>query len=229
MTDTSTPKPTKRGPGRPPGARTNPAKKAAASSRKAASKPTGPTAQPAPSPEVDAPPVGPQTLADLFAQAAVPETEKGPGRPKAVDKSADVLALIYQAFGALIEIPSRFIPGLYRFGAVGAALQEHSETCGTALARWADGSPNIKRKIEGGGQLANLLLVVAAHGPIMLAPVFAQPPGVNGGIATDAGEAPDSTTPGPPPAAAGDPMSFLSPLLSSFFGEPAADIDAPAD
>jgi hypothetical protein len=224
MTDTPTPSAgqpapaKKRGPGRPPGSKTAPAKKAAARTRKAASRPTGPTAQPAPSPEVDAPPPGPQGLFDLLAGAAVPESERsGAGRPKAVDKMGETLAVFYEAFGQIIALPARFVPGLYRVGAMGDAIVENADTCGLALARWADSSPRIKAALSKGGELSGGLLVVAAHAPIILAPLFARPPQPMGGIPMG----PASESDGPPAAEApqpmGDPFAFLAPFVGELF------------
>jgi hypothetical protein len=230
MSDTPSPTPSagqpapakKRGPGRPPGSKTAPAKKAAARTRKAASRPTGPTAQPAPSPEVDAPPPGPQGLFDLLAGAAVPESERsGAGRPKAVDKMGETLAVFYEAFGQIIALPARYIPGAYRIGAMGDAIVENADTCGLALARWADSSPRIKAALAKGGELSGGLLVVAAHAPIILAPLFAQPRQPAGGIPMGpASDMPNGDAPPAPgaPGMAGDPLAFLAPFVGALFG-----------
>lgn len=149
----ATPAPTPRKRGRPPGAKTDPAKKAAAAAARRRET-AGPAA-----------PITPRTIADAVAP---PERESNAGRPSVSDKLAKSLALNYHALGGITGALGAAFPGPWgvRLREVGAAIEAGAEDCGKALATWADTNAAVKRFLTEGSSFGALAMVLAAHAPI---------------------------------------------------------------
>lgn len=165
MSDTPTPtelaastEPTdpKRGRGRPPGSRNKPRQTGAA----------------------------PGSLAAAIESAAAPSKNE-PGRPNARTASlnalADQLATAYKAFGGTLSVGAAALqlgeatrPLGTRLAAVGDQLVKNADACGLALARWADTNPAVKKWLSGLSTGSGLLMVLAAHAPI-IAVAFGKP------------------------------------------------------
>ena len=171
----------RRRPGRPKGSTTDPQKKAAARARAAGPQPPS-GGQPAEPPVTVAGDLRPDITAELAAAAVPPAKDSalGGGRPSRADSSrktlAENLSTGYEAFGGMLTVAGFALAGVNpaaaaRLRAVGAELTARADTCGLALARWADTSPRVKAWLANAATGSGLLLVIAAHAPIIAAAV----------------------------------------------------------
>lgn len=169
MTDDVHPNPTnpapKRRGGRPPGAKTNPAIKAATKARKESGA---------------AGTVPRDDLAAQIAAAAIPADKPAAagGRPTvgatARTTLAQSLAAAYEGFGGLLStagaVATAVNPALGgRLLDVGRELIANADRCGIALARWADTNPRVKAWLNNMATGSGALMVLAAHAPIIAA------------------------------------------------------------
>lgn len=193
MTDTTAKAAPKRGRGRPPGSPNKPKPRAAA--------PTGPKAPEGPA-TASPDDVAAQSVADRIAAAAVPPTPPNEGgRPTARQTAtaglAEQLATTYRAFGGIVSVTGGGLQLVARTKMIGVraqlvgdAIVENADSCGLALARFADAHPDVKRWLTKASTGATLMLVVAAHAPILFA-AFGAPPEL-GAMAADFMTDPDA-------------------------------------
>lgn len=137
-------------------------------------------------------PAAPASVADVLAGAAdagATPAPKGAGRPSNDERAraglASSLADSYRALGGMLTgmamlgslMPGDAQPAIARAGAVGQALMENADRCGNALAAWADKNPKVRKALQSASSGAGLLVVLAAHAPIIAA-AFGKPQGV---------------------------------------------------
>lgn len=168
--------------GRPPGSKTNPAKKAAAAAKRgSAATPRTPSA------------------AEALADAIRPPEENKAGRPSQADKLAKSLALMYTAIGGVIGGISLAFQGEQRdrIALIGDTIRDRADECGRALAAWAETNAAVKRMLTSGSSFGALAMVLAAHAPIGAALIgsVAPVPASAGGDHPEPGAAPVDPSP----------------------------------
>jgi hypothetical protein len=99
---------------------------------------------------------------------------RGPGRPTKDEAELRALArrmaTSYKALGGIIRTLAMVIPDqrLRRHvQATGAAIVANANTCGIALAQWADTDPKVKKWLTKGSRFTALGAVLDAHSEII--------------------------------------------------------------
>jgi hypothetical protein len=116
-----------------------------------------------------------KVVADAGAEAAAAALERearGPGRPSKADQQNDLLRAglvnFYVGLGTMAKLGGA-VTRVQRMSDVGTAMIVQAKPCADALVAAADQSPALRRALEAVALGGAASLVLAAHGPILMA------------------------------------------------------------
>jgi hypothetical protein len=136
-------------------------------------------------------PPGKKQAVDAAAEAAAAALERearGPGRPSKAEQANDTLRAgllnFYIGLGGMLQVGGA-LTRVQRMRDVGQAMIVQARPCADALIAAADQSPAVRKVLEAVALGGSASLVLAAHGPILMAALGQGAPDVEVDPATD--------------------------------------------